>query len=69
MDGSGSIGATNFVKLENFVKGIVGQLDMGSNKVHVGLVQFSNYPSKQFPLNMYTSRQDAMNGKNYRKML
>ena len=63
VDGSGSIGAANFAKLENFVKGIVGKLDVGANKVHVGLMQFSNYPSKEFPLNMYSSRQDVMTGK------
>ena len=64
VDGSGSIGAANFVKLENFVKNIVSKLDVGVNGVHVGLMQFSNYPSKEFPLSMYTSRQDVMTGKN-----
>lgn len=62
VDGSGSIGATNFQKLENFVKGIVGKLDIGPNKVHAGLVQFSNYPRQEFPLNMYSTRQDVMTG-------
>ncbi|XP_052231542.1 collagen alpha-1(XII) chain-like [Dreissena polymorpha] len=62
IDGSGSIGSANFLKLENFVKGIVGKLDVAPDKTHVGVVQFSNYPKQEFPLNMYTSRQDVMTG-------
>ena len=62
VDGSGSIGSGNFLKLENFVKGIVGKLDVGADTVHVGVVQFSNYPKQEFPLNMYTTRQDVMAG-------
>ncbi|XP_060570089.1 uncharacterized protein LOC132728460 isoform X2 [Ruditapes philippinarum] len=62
VDGSGSIGSANFLKLENFVKGIVSKLDVGANKVHVGMVQFSNYPKQEFPLSMYSSRQDVMTG-------
>lgn len=65
VDGSGSIGSGNFLKLENFVKGVVGKLDVGSNSVHVGLVQFSNYPQQEFPLNMYSTREDVMTGKKH----
>ncbi|WAR12447.1 CO6A4-like protein [Mya arenaria] len=53
VDGSGSIGSTNFLKLENFVKDVVGKLDVGANKVHVSVTQFSNYPKQEFPLNMH----------------
>ena len=63
VDGSGSIGRQNFMKMENFLKGLVGKLDVGPNNVHVGLMQFSSRPQREFPLNMYTNRQDAMTGK------
>ncbi|KAK3591361.1 hypothetical protein CHS0354_040323 [Potamilus streckersoni] len=62
VDSSGSIGQTNFLKMESFLKQIVNNLDVGPNKVHVGLMQFSNYPSLEFPLDMYSSRQDVMAG-------
>lgn len=68
VDGSGSIGSTNFNKLKSFLKGITGQLDVGADKVHVGVEQFSNYPSIEFPLNMHTTSaglMTAIDGINY----
>ena len=44
------------------MKGIVGQLDVGQDKVRVGLMQFSSYPSLQFPLDMYSTQGEAMHG-------
>lgn len=58
VDGSGSIGPTNFDKLKTFLKGITNQLDVGADKVHVGVEQFSNYPSIEFPLNMHTTNAE-----------
>lgn len=58
IDGSGSIGPTNFNKLKTFLKGITSQLDVGADKIHVGVEQFSNYPSIEFPLNMHTNEAD-----------
>ena len=60
VDGSGSIGPNNFVKLQSFLKGIVGKLDVGPNKVQVGVEQFSSYPSIEFPLDMHSSQTDVM---------
>ena len=60
--GSGSIGATNFQKQKDFLKQVVGKLNVGTNNVHVGLMEFSNYPSMEFPLSKYTSRGDVMTG-------
>lgn len=60
VDGSGSIGPQNFAKLQDFLKRIVTELNIGPDAVHVGLVKFSNYPSIEFPLDMYMSRQEVL---------
>ncbi|CAC5385625.1 unnamed protein product [Mytilus coruscus] len=60
VDGSGSIGPANFVKLQTFLKDIVTKLNVGPNAVHVGVIKFSNYPSIEFPLDMHLSRQEVM---------
>lgn len=60
VDSSSSVGSGNFQKLENFLKNAVTKLDIGKDKVHVGLMQYSSYPSMQFPLNMYTNRGDTL---------
>lgn len=46
--------------MENFLKNAVSKLDVGKDKVHVGLMQYSSYPSTEFPLNMYTNRGDIL---------
>lgn len=60
VDSSSSVGSANFQKLENFLKNAVTKIDIGKDKVHVGLMQFSSYPSMEFPLNMYTNRGDVL---------
>ena len=60
LDSSSSIGQKNFQKLEDFLKNTVKDLDIGQDKVRVGVMQYSSYPSLEFPLNMYGSRYDAL---------
>lgn len=60
VDSSSSIGPANFQKLETFLKGAISRLDVGADKVHVGLMQYGSYPSITFPLTMYNSRGDAL---------
>ncbi|KAL5022346.1 hypothetical protein ScPMuIL_001501 [Solemya velum] len=55
VDSSGSIGQNNFVKLQTFLKGIISKLDVGTDRVHVGVERFSSYPTMVFPLSRYTS--------------
>ncbi|KAJ8302987.1 hypothetical protein KUTeg_019383 [Tegillarca granosa] len=59
IDGSGSIGLNNFHKLQSFVKNAVGQMNVGTDTVHVGVMQFSNYPRIEFPLDMYKAPKDV----------
>ncbi|KAK3086689.1 hypothetical protein FSP39_022007 [Pinctada imbricata] len=60
VDSSSSIDSGTFHKLENVLKTAVTKMDIGPDKVHVGLMQYSSYPSIQFPLTQYTTRADAL---------
>ncbi|XP_035824757.1 uncharacterized protein LOC101847325 [Aplysia californica] len=60
LDSSSSIGQNNFQKLEDFLKNTVKDLDIGPDKVRVGMMQYSSYPSLEFPLNMHGSRYDVL---------
>nr|XP_032802448.1 collagen alpha-3(VI) chain-like [Petromyzon marinus] len=59
VDGSWSIGRTNFEEIRNFLLAIVRGLDVRPEKVRVGLVQFSSEPRTEFQLNSFSS-QDAV---------
>lgn len=50
MDGSSSIGPDNFQEIKVFLHAFVEGLDIGINKVRVGLAQFSNEPHQEFLL-------------------
>lgn len=50
VDGSSSIGITNFQEVRQFLRSIVTGLDIGANKVRVGLAQYSNDPYQEFLL-------------------
>ncbi|XP_060113627.1 IgGFc-binding protein-like [Heteronotia binoei] len=55
IDGSGSIGAENFQLVKQFVNHIVDFLEVSPHGTQVGLVQYSDSPHTEFPLNKYTS--------------
>lgn len=42
LDSSGSIGASNWRKLLNFVKDVLDELPIGPNGTHVGIISFGN---------------------------
>ncbi|XP_076470008.1 uncharacterized protein LOC143300296 [Babylonia areolata] len=60
LDSSSSIGKDNFRKMEDFLKDVVQDLNVSPDGVHVGLMQYSSYPSMEFPLNMHSSRFDVL---------
>src|SRR3990172_4124195 len=41
VDGSGSIFASDFTKMKNFSKDLVGNFDVSASGTHIGVVQFS----------------------------
>ncbi|MBN3325894.1 CO6A6 protein, partial [Atractosteus spatula] len=60
VDGSTSIGETNFNEVRNFLYTFVEGLDVGLNKVRVGLAQYSDEVYQEFLLNKYSDKQDIL---------
>nr|XP_020662523.1 collagen alpha-6(VI) chain-like [Pogona vitticeps] len=60
VDSSSSIGAENFKKMQKFMKEVVNQSDIGLDRVHVGIVQFSSTQKEEFQLNNYSTRSDII---------
>ncbi|XP_041101018.1 collagen alpha-6(VI) chain-like isoform X2 [Polyodon spathula] len=56
VDGSTSIGDTNFQKVKNFLYTFVENLDIGREKVRVGLAQYSNTANQEFLMNKYANK-------------
>ncbi|KAM3613790.1 uncharacterized protein V6R79_005100 [Siganus canaliculatus] len=50
VDGSSSIGIGSFQEVRHFLRTIINGLDIGPNKVRVGLAQYSNTPYQEFLL-------------------
>ncbi|XP_059194900.1 collagen alpha-6(VI) chain-like [Centropristis striata] len=50
VDGSTSIGITNFQEVRTFLRSVINGLDIGPDKVRVGLAQFSDEPHQEFLL-------------------
>uniref|UniRef100_A0A096MGL7 Collagen alpha-1(XII) chain n=1 Tax=Poecilia formosa TaxID=48698 RepID=A0A096MGL7_POEFO len=53
VDGSYSIGVTNFAKVRAFLEVLVNTFDIGPNKVQIALVQYSRDPYTEFYLNTH----------------
>ena len=56
LDSSGSIGQTNYNKMLDFVKDVVNQFDIGSNKIRVATEIFSDRTYVQFNFNKYMTK-------------
>jgi von Willebrand factor type A domain len=55
LDGSGSIGASNFANVRLFVQNVVGYFDVNQQKVRIGLIEFSNSATTEFSLTTYNT--------------
>uniref|UniRef100_A0A8C3B5Q7 VWFA domain-containing protein n=1 Tax=Cairina moschata TaxID=8855 RepID=A0A8C3B5Q7_CAIMO len=53
MDGSGSISSSNFSIMKTFMKDVLDSFVISKNGVHVGVVQYSAEPQKEFSLNEF----------------
>jgi matrilin-3 len=60
IDSSGSIGASNFVKVKQFIKDVINAFDIGLNKTRVGVVRYSSAVMRPFDLNTYDNKIDIM---------
>uniref|UniRef100_A0A8C6CX76 Collagen alpha-3(VI) chain n=1 Tax=Moschus moschiferus TaxID=68415 RepID=A0A8C6CX76_MOSMO len=60
LDGSSNVGDTNFPYVRDFVMNLVNSLDVGSDHIRVGLVQFSDAPVTEFSLNTYPTKSELL---------
>ncbi|NXB41643.1 CO6A3 protein, partial [Leucopsar rothschildi] len=60
LDGSLNVGNANFPFVRDFVATLVNYLDVGSEKIRVGLVQFSDTPKTEFSLYSYQTKSDII---------
>ena len=61
VDSSGSINEHdkgNWARVKNFAKSVVGKLDIGMDRVRVGMVEFGNEGFVQFYLNSHDNIPD-----------
>ncbi|XP_017290446.1 von Willebrand factor A domain-containing protein 2 [Kryptolebias marmoratus] len=58
MDGSHSIGKGSFERSKHYAIKLCQALDIGPDKVRVGLVQFSSGPRLEFSLDSYSTKQE-----------
>ncbi|XP_030638997.1 collagen alpha-6(VI) chain-like [Chanos chanos] len=61
VDGSLSIGDENFQKMREFLFTLVNGLDVGPDKVRIGMVQYSTTPQTEFLLNTFENKKDILN--------
>ncbi|XP_039592174.1 collagen alpha-6(VI) chain-like isoform X1 [Polypterus senegalus] len=60
VDESGSISSENFKQIRSFISNIVNVLDVGSDKVRIGVVLYSDSPNVEFFLNTFFSKEEVL---------
>ncbi|XP_070690878.1 collagen alpha-6(VI) chain-like [Pempheris klunzingeri] len=60
VDGSSSIGSDNFQEVRQFLRSIIDALDIGPDKVRIGLAQYSNEPHKEFLLKDHMDKNSLL---------
>uniref|UniRef100_A0A671X2H5 VWFA domain-containing protein n=1 Tax=Sparus aurata TaxID=8175 RepID=A0A671X2H5_SPAAU len=60
VDGSSSIGIDNFKSAREFLKSVVTGLDIGPNKVRIGLAQYSDEPHQEFLLKDHMDKSSLL---------
>ncbi|KAG7472303.1 hypothetical protein MATL_G00107490 [Megalops atlanticus] len=60
VDGSWSIGRTNFKRVRDFLEGLVTPFHIGPDRVQIALSQYSGDPRTEWQLNNFTSRDQLL---------
>ncbi|XP_056142177.1 collagen alpha-6(VI) chain [Lampris incognitus] len=60
VDGSSSIGIENFQEVRQFLKSLIRGLDIGEDKVRVGLAQYSDEPHQEFLLKDHMDKMSLL---------
>ncbi|XP_071396363.1 collagen alpha-1(XX) chain, partial [Centroberyx affinis] len=60
VDGSWSIGRTNFRRVRDFLEGLVTPFRIGPNNIQIGLTQYSGDPRTEWQLNNFTTKDQLL---------
>lgn len=60
IDGSSSIGRSDFQAAKKFMQNIAENLEIGRGKIQIGVAQYSDNPYEEFLLNSYSSKQEIL---------
>ncbi|XP_027955031.1 collagen alpha-5(VI) chain [Eumetopias jubatus] len=58
VDSSGSIGHENFGKMKTFMKNLLAKIQIGPDRTHIGVIQFSDKTQEEFQLNKYFTQNE-----------
>ncbi|XP_043361669.1 LOW QUALITY PROTEIN: collagen alpha-3(VI) chain [Dermochelys coriacea] len=61
IDGSNNIGSVNFPAIRDFLVNFIERLSVGTQEIHIGVVQYSDQPRTEFSLNRYSTKADVLN--------
>ncbi|XP_034722034.1 collagen alpha-4(VI) chain-like, partial [Etheostoma cragini] len=60
VDGSSSIGDTNFQEIKVFLRSVISGLDIGADKVRIGVAQYSDEPYQEFLLKDHMDKNSLL---------
>ncbi|XP_062248801.1 collagen alpha-1(XX) chain isoform X2 [Platichthys flesus] len=60
VDGSWSIGRTNFRRVRDFLEGLMTPFHIGPNNIQIGLTQYSGDPRTEWHLNNFTTKDQLL---------
>ncbi|KAG7232267.1 hypothetical protein INR49_009312, partial [Caranx melampygus] len=60
VDGSSSISSENFQQIQNFLRSVIRSLDIGPNKVRIGVAQYSDDPQTEFLLKAHPDKKSLL---------
>ncbi|XP_044066530.1 collagen alpha-1(XX) chain isoform X1 [Siniperca chuatsi] len=60
VDGSWSIGRTNFRRVRDFLEGLMTPFRIGPNHIQIGLTQYSGDPRTEWQLNNFTTKDQLL---------
>ncbi|XP_051864788.1 LOW QUALITY PROTEIN: collagen alpha-3(VI) chain-like [Pristis pectinata] len=60
IDGSASVGSVNFQYIRDFIVNFIDNLEIGPDRIQIGVVQYSDEPNTEFYLNTYSTKTEVL---------
>ncbi|XP_072336667.1 collagen alpha-3(VI) chain-like [Scyliorhinus torazame] len=60
IDGSVNVGSGNFQYIRDFIVNFIDNLEIGPDRIQIGVVQYSDEPSTEFYFNTYTTKTEVL---------